>query len=144
MMKTRYKKFNLKRRVASRDTLSPERLTELAGLISYGGNPEHKKNPGDFGLTPPADPRPGKSLCDIANVFSRDQALHLLIQGVERGLVSDREDNVWPKNIWSVAAGSIALEAQLENPETGRYHGYPMPGSDPLAAEILGLWRRHG
>lgn len=142
-MKTRYNRFNLKRRIASFDVFSPSHLQAWARLISYGGNPEHKKNPGDFGLTPPADPRQGKSLCDVAKIFSRDVALALLKKGVEKGLVSDRVENGWPKNIWSVAEGGIALEAQLENPQTGRYRVCPMPDSDPLAAEVLDRWRCH-
>lgn len=37
-------------------------LAKLASQVKYGGNPEHKRNPGNFGLTPPSGPRPGKSL----------------------------------------------------------------------------------
>ncbi|MDV7900023.1 hypothetical protein R4J99_31225, partial [Pseudomonas aeruginosa] len=37
----------------------------------------------------------------------------------------------------------IPLEAQLENPETGQYHGYPMPDSDPFASEVISRWRSH-
>ena len=29
------------------------RLEELANRAAYGGNPQHKLNPGDFGLSPP-------------------------------------------------------------------------------------------
>jgi len=63
-LKQRYTKFNTKRRLKACDAPELARLAELAQRVNYGGNPEHKKNPGDFGLTPPADPRPGKSLCD--------------------------------------------------------------------------------
>jgi len=45
-----------------------------------------------------------------------------------------------PPYVWSVKDG-IALEAMLENPELGTYHGYPMPVDDPLADEILKRWR---
>jgi len=110
--------------------------------VAYGGNPEHKKNPGDFGLTPPSDPRCGKSLCDIANVFSRAVARSLLQEGLRRGLVSDRHVNGWPKNVWAVTEGGMPLEAQLENPIIGSYHGYPMPESDPLASEVARRWRQ--
>jgi len=61
-MKRRNNKFNPKRALAE---LTPENLqlcASLAQKVKYGGNPEHKKNPGDFGLSPPSDPRPGKSL----------------------------------------------------------------------------------
>lgn len=114
----------------------------LADKVGYGGNPEHKKNPGDFGLTPPSGPRPGKSLCDAVNIFSRKVALGHLKSGLIKGFISERFNGVWPQNIWAVTDKGEALEAQLENAETGVYHGYPMPASDPLAAEIIRLWQR--
>jgi hypothetical protein len=101
-------------------------------------------NPGEFGLTPPASPRQGKSLCDVAQIFKRHEALSLLQEGMRKGLVSDREVQGWPKNVWSVTESGIPMEAQLENATTGGYHGYPMPESDPLAAEVLARWRQHG
>jgi hypothetical protein len=48
----------------------------------------------------------------------------------------------WPKNVWSVTEDGIAIEAQLENPELGSYHGYPMPETDPLSQEVLRRWAR--
>ena len=54
-MKTRYKQFNPKRRIASSGHASQVALDALAQRVRYGGNPEHKRNPGDFGLTPPAE-----------------------------------------------------------------------------------------
>lgn len=101
-MKPRYGQFNPKRRLKSCDESELVRLSELAQKVQYGGNPEHKKNPGDFGLTPPADPRPGKSLCDGVAVFTRAEALALLQTGLSRGLVSDRFVGEWPRNIWSM------------------------------------------
>jgi hypothetical protein len=142
-MINRYKQYNTKRRFLSiEESGTLLRLAELAKRIRYGGNPEHKKNPGDFGLTPPASPRQGKSLCDAAGVFSRREALKLLREGMRRGLVSDREVSGWPRNIWSVLDGEqpIPLEAQLENCVTGCYHGYPLPASDPFAAEVIARW----
>ncbi|AYK24916.1 TPA: hypothetical protein L5D12_005646 [Pseudomonas aeruginosa] len=143
-MKKRYQKFNRKRRIADSGQWESRRLDELRTGVSYGGNPEHKMNPGDFGLEPPADPRQGKSLCDVARIFTRTEALELLQAGIEKGLVSDRENGGWPKNIWSVTDAGIPMEAQLENPETGQYHGYPMPDSDPLASEVIARWKHHG
>ncbi|APR03771.1 hypothetical protein Tchl_0907 [Thauera chlorobenzoica] len=40
-------------------------------------------------------------------------------------------------------SSGIPLEAQLENAAKGVYHGYPMPESDPLAAEVLSRWSMH-
>jgi len=143
-MKTRYQKFNPKRRIADAGYWDAKRLDEWKRSVSYGGNPEHKRNPGDFGLKPPADPRQGKSLCDVVGIFTRKEALKMLQMGIDKGLVSDRESGGWPKNIWSVTEAGIPLEAQLENPDTGQYHGYPMPESDPLASEVTCRWRRNG
>jgi hypothetical protein len=140
-MKTRYNQFNPKRRPLTPDANELARLSALAEVVTYGGNPEHKRNPGDFGLTPPSDPRRSKSLCDAANIFSRTVAHSLLQKGLQKGLVSDRNVDGWPKNIWAVTESGIPLEAQLENPVLCSYHGYPMPDSDPLASEVVKRWR---
>jgi len=42
---------------APTDAASKNRLLALSEKATYGGNPEHKRNPGDFGLSPPALPR---------------------------------------------------------------------------------------
>jgi hypothetical protein len=143
-MKRRYAQFNPKRKLLTpaQAQARAEELGRLAGRARYGGNPEHKKNPGDFGLTPPADPRQGKSLCDVAGIFKREEAEKLLRDGLRRGLVSDRMDGEWPKNVWSVTTDGFAMEAQIENPGLGTYHGYPMPETDPLSQEVLRRWER--
>ncbi len=145
-MITRYNQFNPKRRflvIDNPDTL--KRLETLSEEVHYGGNPEHKKNPGDFGLIPPATPRMGKSLCDIAMIFRKKEALGLLREGMRRGLVSDRNVEGWPRNVWAVIKRDrlIPLEAQLENYGRGCYHGYPMPESDPFAIEVIERWEAH-
>ncbi|MDB5821035.1 MAG: hypothetical protein JWQ11_4675 [Rhizobacter sp.] len=117
-----------------------EQFKALSKAASYGGNPEHKRNPGDFGLSPPAMPRQGKSLCDDARIFSRAGALKLLKTGLERGIVSVQERNGWPQNIWAVAPNGVAVEGMLENAETGTYHGYPMLPIDPLIVDVLARW----
>jgi len=79
-MKRRYAQFNPKRKLLSPAEVEV-RVAELRALASrarYGGNPEHKKNPGDFGLVPPSDPRQGKSLCDFAKILKRNEAEALL------------------------------------------------------------------
>jgi len=103
--------------------------------IYYGGNPEHKRNPGDFGLTPPAGARLGKALCDKVGVFSRGAALELLRKGIRSGLVSRQKRDGWPQNVWSFTSEGEPLEAQLEG--SGVYHGYPMPENDPFRDDIL-------
>lgn len=134
-------RYNPKRKIAA-----ASRAASLPSLeqLCYGGNPEHKRNPGDFGLTPPADPRPHKSLCDEAGIVRKQQALTLLQSGAKAGLVSERKSAIggWPQNIWSVTSDGMPMEAQLENPQTGTYHGYPMPMNDPFREQVLRHWKR--
>ncbi|NEX17768.1 MAG: hypothetical protein C1943_14395 [Halochromatium sp.] len=121
----------------------PAEDTLLASRVSYGGNPEHKRNPGDFGLTPPAaHRRPDKSLCDGTGILTRAAALKLLRAGIRQGLVSEQKRNGWPQNIWAVTDAGEPVEAMLENPEQGAYHGYPMPEDDPFRTQILERWRQ--
>ncbi len=90
-----------------------------------GGNPAHKRNPGDYGLMPPVQPRADKTLCDSVRVFKKSEAEALLREGgVRRGLVSGRMVNNFPQNIWAVTEEGKPLEGQLENPQKGVYHGY--------------------
>lgn len=133
---------NLKRRLDPRPDHAA--LLQLAELLRYGGNPEHKRNPGDFGLRPPAQPRADKSLCDDVRVFSRAVALAILRQGVERGLVSVQKVGGLPQNLWSVTDQWVVIEAQLENRDQYCYHAYPLPTSDPFGAVVLSAWRAGG
>ena len=141
MMK-RYQKFNPKRRLAQPGTYTCAKLAELAESVRYSGNPEHKKNPGDFGLTPPAQARRGKTLCDTTKITSRDDALGYLRLGLERGAVSEQTVDDWPKIVWAVTDDGIPLEAQRDR--AGTYHGYPMPPEDPMATEIVRFWNQNG
>lgn len=118
----------------------PEHLRALRDRVDYGGNPEHKRSPGDFGLTPPSQPRPDKSLCDEAGIRSRAVAVDLLRAGIERGLISEQTPGGFPQNVWAVTDDGIPLEAQLENRELGTYHGYPIPAGDPFGREVLLQW----
>lgn len=114
-------------------------MSELASSVAYRGNPEHKRSPGDFALEPPAAPRPSKTLCDLAQITRREQALDYLREGLRRGMVSERRVDGWPQNVWAVSGEGVALEAQRDG--AGSYHGYPMPSSDPMQREILRRWR---
>jgi len=122
------------------EPVDQELLEAIVDRVSYGGNPEHKRNPGDFGLTPSAQPRPDKSLCDEIGVFRKAEAERLLRDGVKRGLVSENWRHGFPQNIWSVTADSKPVEAQLENAVAGVYHGYPMPQSDSFSQAVLQRW----
>ena len=111
----------------------------MAAIVRYGGNPEHKSRPSDYGLTPPASPRPGKTLCDGAAEIPKARAAELLRAGIRRGIVSVHESSGWPQNVWAVADGE-AYEAQLENRELGAYHGYPMPNDDDFRVNVMAEW----
>jgi hypothetical protein len=139
-LKPRANKFNPKRRLLSIELAESKRtvLLELRDRVRYGGNSEHKRNPGDFGLSPSSGPRPGKTLCDEAGIFRRADALALLGSAFQRGLVSDRFDGDWPYNVWAVTRDGVPLEAQWE--AEGVYHGYPMPENDPFREVVLTRW----
>ena len=116
-------------------------LTRLIAEVTYTGNPEHKRNPGDFGLTPPAQPRRGKSLCDGALIFKRSEALRYLREGLRRGAFSESISCGWPKNVWAVTDSGMPLEAQIDG--EGSYHGYPMPPEDPMSSAIVKFWQEN-
>jgi len=115
-------------------------IEEFSKQARYGGNPEHKRNPGDFGLDPPSFPRPGKTLCDDVEIHTRADALALLRTGLMRGLFSVQERSGWPQNVWAVTRAGEPLEAQLEG--EGVYHGYPMPQDDPFREDVLARWNQ--
>lgn len=134
-------KFNLKRRFAS-SLPTRKALKKLAAALRYGGKPDHKRNPGDFGLTPPSLPRDDKSLCDEIHLFRRAEALRLLRRGVERGMISEWDGTGYPKNIWAMTEDGIPLEAQLENPGNGTYHGYPLEMNDDFRDKVIAQWNQ--
>ena len=80
-------RFNLKRTLREPRPDATERAA-IRERISYTGSPLHKRNPGDFGLDPPAAPRPHKTPCDSAGIGEKALAERLLADGVARGLVS--------------------------------------------------------
>ena len=131
--------FNPKRKI--RVAASDDDLANLAERVKYTGSPYHKRNPGDFGLTPPSQPRQDKILCDITGITTVRESLRLLRRGVSKGLISEQTRGGFPQNIWAVTEDGIPLEAQLENREKGTYHGYPMPASDRFRDQVLKHWR---
>ena len=131
--------FNPKRKIKMDEAQA--RLDELAARVRYTGDPEHKRNPGDFGLTPPSSPRPDKTLCDATGIF-KDEAAHLLKEGIRRGLISEQWRGDFPRHVWSVSANGVPLEAELENQTLGTYYGYPMTG-DPFAEQVRMKWQQY-
>jgi len=107
--------FNPKRRICTTEEFRKRQETfpALVGNVRYRGNPGHKRNAGDFGLTPPSAPRPGKTLCDQVQIFSYSEVLRLLQTGFQKGMLSVQERNGWPQNVWAVTDKGEPLEAQL-------------------------------
>ncbi|MCC6363539.1 MAG: hypothetical protein IT165_08430 [Bryobacterales bacterium] len=138
------KTYNPKRKLCGRAQAMERRaaLQALGVQPNYTGNPEHKRNPGDFGLQPPSAPRLGKTLCDDLQLDSRSEALRLLREGFHRGLFSVQERGGWPQNVWAVTDDGYPVEAQLDG--NGSYHGYPMPEDDPLREFVLDRWNAQG
>jgi hypothetical protein len=132
-------RYNPKRtlRVWRGDTEDEQIKIDLAARVRYTGNPQHKRDPGDFGLTPPSSPRQNASLCDEANVRHRAEALSLLRAGIVAGLISKQTREGFPSQIWSVREDGVVFEAELENSGLGQYHGYPMPFGDPFRLVVL-------
>ena len=135
------KVFNSKRRLQPPPVGDAKvSLCALAKRLRYVGSPLHKTGPGDFNLDPPTALRQGKTICDeVINCKTDAQAM--LEQGTKNGLVSTQMNGGFPQNVWAVTAGGIPLEAMLDNAETGTYHGYPMPESDPLRSTVMERWR---
>ena len=137
-MTRRRQRFNPKRRL--QQGLDADELITLARRVRYTGSPYHKRNPGDFGLTPPSQPTPDRTLCDETGITTRTEALRLLREGIERGLISVKTRGDFPQNVWAVTDEGVPLEAQLENQVQGTYHGYPMPSADDFREQVLELW----
>ena len=116
---------------------------QLLESAQYEGSPYHKRNPGDFGLTPPARPRPDKTLCDEAAVNSKAAAEALFRAGIARGLVSEaRTPSGFPKEFWVIDDEGNVFEAMYGGSQDGCYHGYPVRRNDPLFAEVVKRWSR--
>lgn len=135
-------RFNSKRRIID-PRPQVEILSDLARRIKYVGHPQHKRNPGDFALTPPAQPRPDKTLCDLVGIFRVAEAQQWLEAGARRGMVSENLQDGFPKHIWAVTDTGIVLEAKYSNVGPGHYHGYPLFEPDPFRQVVIARWRQN-
>lgn len=139
-MASQPRKFNSSRRLAPEGHYVPSQLTPLLQSIQYSGNSVHKRNPGDFNLTPSSAARQNKSLCDDTGIFTRKEALYRLKEGLRRGITCARfSKDGWPKHIWSMMEDGRVLEAKRDN-VGGNYHGYPIKFNDPLAIKVRKRW----
>ena len=123
--------------------LSAVERAHLTANATYEGNPVHKRNPGDFGLTPPAAPRQDKTLCDEAGVFEKATAKELLAKAISMGIVSEPEGSPgFPKELWAVDAEGRLFEAMYGGSKVGCYHGYPIRRNDPFFDELVSEWNK--
>lgn len=135
-------------RRVTRRTLRATPLTDqerefLRNHARYEGVSYHKRSPGDFGLTPPASPRPDKTLCDEAMVTRRAIADQLLARAIDGGLVSQAEAAPnFPKQMWVVDDRGQVFEAMYGGSRAGLYHGYPIRHTDPWFDEVVETWER--
>ena len=135
------RRFSHKRRFA--DPTPPRSvLLDIASRVTYSGSPYHKRNAGDFGLTPPAQPRPDKMLCDDAGIVRVADAAHYLREGMRKGMVSEIDSHGYPRYVWAVTKDGIVLEATRTNAGLGEYHGYPLFEPDPFRDVVLDRWSR--
>ena len=146
MGKRAEKKRRVTRRRMREEALSEEARAHLREHASYEGVPYHKRSPGDFGLEPPAAPRPDKTLCDEAGVTARATAQGLLTRAIEGGLASEHEGAPgFPKQLWVVDDGGRPFEAMYGGSRAGAYHGYPIRQDDPFFREVIAAWdKRNG
>lgn len=139
--KLKRKGRNPKRRIADKGALPEQILQALADRCVYTGSPFHKSDPSDYGLTPPASPRPGKTLCDVAGPVPKATALKLLKKGFTKGMISVQVANEWPLHVWALSEDNEVFEAQLENRDQGSYHGYPLQADDNFRAVVSKNWK---
>ena len=135
-------KPNRNKRLAGCKTIAGLNLEDLARRVQYTGNPLHKRNPGDFGLNPPAQGRQDKSLCDKTGIVTRKVALRHLRQGIRLGAVCERVVDGWPKHVWAVTSDGVLIEAVHDGAGRSSYHGYPVELDGSLTEKIKKLWRR--
>jgi hypothetical protein len=122
------KKHAVPRKDRPVNALSAEERDRLIKACTYEGHPHHKRRPGDFNLTPPAEPRFQKTLCDVDGVeLTRwQEAQGLLERGIQNDLVSAKTKNGYPAHIWAVRDDGTVFEAKHGGSREGRYHGYPL------------------
>lgn len=62
---------NPKRRITPRHEIDLEVLARLEDEARYTGSAHHKRRGADYGFSPPASPRPHKSLCDLRSSYRK-------------------------------------------------------------------------
>lgn len=99
-------------------------------------------SPADYGLDPPASPRPTKSLCDDKRTIFLAEARELLKSAMHLGMLSAEPNrNVLPKYAWAVDEEGEVYEAKLGG-DGRHYHGYRLSRDDKTRKWILKEWKK--
>lgn len=125
--------------------LSESEKIFLSHRCAYEGKADHKRNPGDFNLSPPCQPRSDRTLCDEAEITTRAQASALLKKAIARGIVGGEVKGhpEYPKYLWVVDDRNQVFEITEGGSQLGRYHGHPMRKNSPMYNRILDLWNEN-
>jgi hypothetical protein len=130
------------RRYALQGTFTQAELEELCTRLRYSGSSYHKLHPADYGLVPPFNPRPTKSLCDGRGAVLLDEAECLFKAGIKVGLISSFDRGSSPKYVWSVNKEGEVYEAKTKPPDVV-YHGYRLgEDEEAMCRYILDEWKR--
>ena len=134
---------NPKRRILPAEETSKEIRDSLKQRLRYAGNSLHKLRPGNYGLTPPQNPRPSKSVCDDLRRLLLDEARLLFETGIELGMISSFEEGNVPKYVWAVDDHDEPYEAKTTPGRDEPYYGYRL-GDDDLAMRryVLDEWKK--
>jgi hypothetical protein len=130
---------NPKRRIAPSDRLDLAARKSLADRLAYIGSSHHKRRPADYGLHPPVNPRPWKSVCDGRRIIPKDEAVQLFRAGIMNGMFSNLSDDGTPKYVWAVDADGEVYEAKVDR---SGYHGYRLEEEDDFREFALKEWKQ--
>jgi len=131
------------RRIAETGFTDDASRKELATRLRYVGSAIHKLHPGNYGFTPPQNPRPSKSPCDEIRAILREEAVDLFRSGISKGMVSEFAPGGAPKYIWSVGTDGEVYEAKARPEQEADYHRYRLGEDDQAMREYVKKeWRR--
>ena len=134
--------MSTKRRPAQHGFYTQGELDGFADTASYDGRSYHKSKAADYGLVPPASPRPTKSLCDDKRTIRLPEARELLESAIRLGMVSAESNrNALPKYAWAVDEEGEVYEAKLGG-DGRHYHGYRLSRDDKAHKWLLKEWKK--
>ena len=57
------------------------------------------------------------------------------------GVVSHDADSGFPRHVWALTKEGVVVEARCDDPQRGRYHGYPLEPHDPMGEMVRRRWK---